>query len=65
VATKAIFEKPVKRIVGMIHSRLTRTEKMSFHEKYHVLMNNSEDKKIGLVILRKCSKPRLIRFGLY
>jgi len=37
-ATKTIFEKPVRTVVGLIHARLTRTEKMAFHEKYHVLI---------------------------
>jgi len=47
VATKAIFGKPVPTIVDIIHAQLTRIEKMAFHEKYHVLMNYSEDHKIG------------------
>jgi len=34
----------------MIHAQFTRTEKMAFHEKYHVLMNYSEDHKVGPVL---------------
>ena len=49
VAAEAIFEKSVQTVVGMIHAQLTRTEKMAFHEKYHVLMNDSQDRKIGPV----------------
>jgi len=36
--------------VDTIHAQLTRTEKMAFHEKYHALMNYSEDHKIGPVL---------------
>jgi len=43
---KAIFGKPVQTDVDMIHAQLTRTEEMAFHEKYHVLMNHSQDRKI-------------------
>jgi len=50
VATKAIFGKPVQTVVDIIHAQLTRTEKMSFHGRYHVLMNYSEDHKIGPVL---------------
>jgi len=31
-------------------AQLTRTEKVTFYEKYHVLMNHSEDYKIGPVL---------------
>jgi len=37
-------------VVGMIRVQLTRSEKVAFHEKYHVLMNRSEDHKIGTVL---------------
>jgi len=37
----------------MIHVQLTRIEKMAFHEKYHVLMNYSEDHKISLLMHRE------------
>jgi len=47
---KATFGKPVQTFVDMIHARLTRTEKMAFHEKYHVLMNHSQDRKIDPVL---------------
>jgi len=47
---KAIFGKPIQTDVDMIHAQLTRTEKMAFHEKYHVLMNHSQDRKIGPVL---------------
>jgi len=47
VATKAIFGKPVQTVADIIRAQLTRTEKIAFHEKYHVLMNYSEDHKIG------------------
>jgi len=50
VATKAIFGKPVQTVVDIIHAQLTRTEKMAFHEKYHVLMNYSEHHKIDTVL---------------
>jgi len=50
VATKAIFGKPVQTVVDIIHAQLTRTEKTSFHEKDHVLMNYSENHKIGPVL---------------
>jgi len=50
VATKAIFGKLVQTVVDMIHSQFRRTEKMAFHEKYHVLMNHSENHKIGSVL---------------
>jgi len=50
VATKAIFGRPVQTVVDIIHTQLTRTEKMAFHEKYHVLMNYSEDHKIVPVL---------------
>jgi len=43
MATKAIFRKPVEIVVDMIQAQLTRTEKMAFHEKYHVLMNRSQN----------------------
>jgi len=47
VATKAIVGKPAQTVVDIIHPQLTRTEKMAFDEKYHVLMNHSESHKIG------------------
>jgi len=47
---KAIFGNPVQTDMDMIHAQLTRTEKMAFHEKYHVLMNHSQDRKIGPVL---------------
>jgi len=47
---KAIFGKPVQTDVDMSHAQLTRTEEMAFHEKYHVLMNHSQDPKIGPVL---------------
>ena len=50
MATKAIFGKPVQTVVDIIHAQLTSTVKMAFHEKYHVLMNYSEDHKIGPVL---------------
>jgi len=34
VATKAIFGKPVRIVVDIIHAQLNRTEKMAFHAKY-------------------------------
>jgi len=37
-------------VVGMIHTQLIRTEKGAFPEKYHVLMNYSEDHEISLFI---------------
>jgi len=37
----------------MIHAQLTKTEKVAFREKYHVLMNHSEDHKIDPVIHRE------------
>jgi len=46
---KAIFGKPVQTDVDMIHAHLTRTEEMAFHEKHHVLMNHSQDRKIGTI----------------
>ena len=33
VASRSIFEKPVQTVAGMIHPLLTRTEKVTFHEK--------------------------------
>jgi len=53
VATEAIFEKPVQTVVGMIRAQLNRSEKVTFNENYHVLMNHSEDHKIGPVIHRE------------
>jgi len=53
VAAKAIFGKPVQTVVDMIHAQLTRTAKMAFYEKYDVLMNDSEDQKIGSVLHRE------------
>ena len=50
VAMKAIFGKPIQTDVDMIHAQLTRTEKMAFHENYHMLMNHSQDRKIGPVL---------------
>ena len=50
MAIKAIFEKPVQTVVGIIHAQPTRIEKVTFHETYHVLMNNSEDHKIGPIL---------------
>jgi len=50
MATKAIFGKAVQTVVDIIHAQLTRTEKMAFHEKYHVLMNYSKDHNIGPVL---------------
>jgi len=32
----------VTTVLGMIHAQLTKTEKVAFPEKYHVLMNYSE-----------------------
>jgi len=49
VATKATFGKPVQTVVDIIHAQLTRSENVAFHEKYHVLMNHSQDHKIGPV----------------
>jgi len=46
----AIFGKLVWTDVDMIHSQITRTEKMAFHEKYHVLMTHFQDRKIGPVL---------------
>ena len=43
----AILEKPVQTVVCKIHAQHTRTEKVAFPEKYHVLLNHSEDQKIG------------------
>jgi len=37
----------------MIHTQLTRTEKVAFPEKYHVLMNYSEDHEISFLIHRQ------------
>jgi len=50
IALKAIFGKPVQTDVDMIHVQLTRTKKMAFHAKCHVLMNHSQDRKIGPVL---------------
>jgi len=50
VVAKAIFGRPVQTIVDMIHAQLIRIEKMAFYEKYHMLMNDSEGQKIGLVL---------------
>jgi len=50
VATKAIFGKPVQTVADIIHAQFTRSEKMAFHEKYHVLMNHSKDHEIGPVL---------------
>jgi len=50
VAPKTLFRKPVQTDVDMIHAQLTRTEKMAFHENYHMLMNHSQDRKIGPVL---------------
>jgi len=47
MALKTMFGKPVQTVVGMIQAQLTRNLKMAFYEKYHVLMNDSEDQKIG------------------
>ena len=51
--TEAIFEKPVQTVMDMIREQLTRSEKVAFRETYHVLMNHSEDHKIGTVINRE------------
>jgi len=53
MATEAKFEKQLQTVVGMIHAQLNRTEKVAFHEKYYVLMNYSQDHKIGHVIRRE------------
>jgi len=37
----------------MIHAQLTRTEKVTFDQQYHMLMNHSEDHKIGPVMHRE------------
>ena len=50
MAIKATFEKPVQTDVNIIHAQLTRTEKMAFNEKYHILMNHFQDRKIGPVL---------------
>jgi len=39
--------------MDMIREQLTRSEKVAFRETYHVLMNHSEDHKIGTVINRE------------
>jgi len=52
VATKAIFGKPVQTVVDIIHAQLTRTEKMSFHEKDHVLMNFPKITKLVLCFIK-------------
>ena len=49
---EAIFEKPVQTVVGMIHAQLTRTEEVSFREKYHVLINLSKEYNFCPVIRR-------------
>jgi len=53
--TEEIFEKPVQTVAGMIHAQLPEPKKVSFGKKYHVLMlmNHSEDHKIGHVIRRE------------
>jgi len=48
----AIFTKLVWTDVDMIHSQLTRTEKMAVHEKYHVLMTHVQGRKIGRVLVQ-------------
>ena len=53
MATEAIVEKQFQTVVGIIHAQLDRTEKVTFHEKYHVLMNHSEDHKISPVMHRE------------
>ena len=50
---EAIFEKPVQTVMGMIREQLTRSEKVAFHEKYHVLMTHSENHKFRPVINRE------------
>jgi len=53
VVTEAIFEKQVQTVVGMVHAQTIRTEKVAFLGKYPVLMNYSEDHKIGPAIHRE------------
>ena len=53
MAAKEIFGRPVQTVVDMIHAQLTRTENLAFYEKYHMLMNDSEDHKIGPVLHRE------------
>ena len=53
MAMKAIIRKPVQTDVDVIHVQLTRTKKMTFHAKYHVLINHSQDYKIGSVLCQE------------
>jgi len=41
-----MFEKPVPTVVRLFHAQITRTEKVTFREKYHVLMSHSENHQI-------------------
>jgi len=50
---KTMFGRSVQTSVGMIHAQLTRNEKMAFYEKYYVMMNDSQDQKLGPVLHRE------------